>query len=140
MLSKKMISIFLILAMIASLSVNSLIAFAATYNSGFYTYIIKKDGTVEITDVDSNIAGEVQIPSVMDGKIVTSIGVSAFSWCSSLTSVTIPDGVTSIGNSAFEDCSSLTIVTIPDSVTSIGSYAVSGCSSLTSVTISDSDT
>lgn len=31
----------------------------------------------------------------------------AFDWCSSLTSITIPNSVTSIGNSAFRACSSL---------------------------------
>lgn len=54
---------------------------------------------------------------------------------SSLTSVTIPDGVTSIDRGAFSDYSKLTSVAIPNSVTSIGEYAFEGCKSLTSVTI-----
>ena len=71
---------------------------------------------------------------------VTSIGVKAFSDCTSLTSVVIPDSVTTIGDSAFSDCTSLTSVVIPDSVTSIGGSAFSGCTSLTSVVIPDSVT
>ncbi|MBR1962471.1 MAG: leucine-rich repeat protein [Alistipes sp.] len=80
------------------------------------------------------------LTSVTIGNGVTSIGECAFEKCASLTSVTIPDSVTSIGNYAFEDCTSLTSVTIPDSVTSIGNLAFYGCSSLTSVTIPDSVT
>ncbi|MBP5366571.1 MAG: leucine-rich repeat domain-containing protein [Bacteroidales bacterium] len=69
---------------------------------------------------------------------VTSIGSSAFSYCSGLTSVTIPNSVTSIGDGAFQFCSNLTSVTIPNSVTSIGEYAFDSCIGLTSVTIPNS--
>ena len=62
------------------------------------------------------------------------------SYCSSLTSITIPNSVTSIGDFAFYLCSSLTSVTIPNSVTSIKDNTFSGCSSLTSVTIPNSVT
>ena len=71
---------------------------------------------------------------------VTSIGDYAFYYCSSLTSVTIPNSVTYIAENAFENCSSLTSVTIPDKVTTIGSEAFYKCSSLTSVTIPNSVT
>ena len=70
----------------------------------------------------------------------TSIGDSAFEYCSGLTSVTIGNSVTSIGEDAFHGCSGLTSITIPDSVTSIGNNAFYDCSGLTSITIGNSVT
>ena len=71
---------------------------------------------------------------------VTSIGMSAFEYCSSLTSLTLSSGVTSLGMSAFEYCSSLTSLTLPSSVKEIGIYAFHGCSGLTSLTLPSSVT
>lgn len=56
-----------------------------------------------------------------------------FSHCTSLTEVTLPDGVSSINNIVFENCTSLASVTIPASVTSIGVNVFAGCSALTEV-------
>lgn len=56
---------------------------------------------------------------------------SLFNNCSSLTSVYIPDSVTEIGPGAFWECSALSSLSIPDGVTSIGDSAFHGCSSLT---------
>ena len=54
------------------------------------------------------------------------------------TSVIPDDGsVTSIGDIAFSSCSGLTSITIPDSVTSIGYNAFSGCTGLTSIVVED---
>ena len=71
---------------------------------------------------------------------LTHIGDYAFCNCSSLTSVTIGNSVTSIGDNAFYDCPSLTYITIPNSVTSIGDRAFAFCSSMTSITIPNSVT
>lgn len=65
---------------------------------------------------------------------VSTIGDSAFQYCSRLTSVNIPNSITSIENRTFGGCSSLDSVTIPNGVTNIGDFAFSG-SGVTSVTI-----
>ena len=82
------------------------------------------------------------IPTSLKSVTVTggNILYGAFSGCSGLTSVTIPDSVTSVGNYAFSSCIALTRVTIPNSVTSIGYNAFSGCTGLTSITIPNSVT
>ena len=89
-------------------------------------------------------SGSVTIPATVtyNGTTysVTSIGYSAFSSCSGLTSITIPNSVTSIGRYAFSSCSGLTSITIGNSVTHIGYNAFYKCSSLTSVTIGESVT
>ena len=62
--------------------------------------VIKKSG--------ASYRGEVVIPESVEHQgttyIVTSIGENAFTYCSGLTSVTIPNSVTSIGEEAFRDC------------------------------------
>ena len=105
---------------------------AETY--GDFEYGVLGDGTVEITNYNGS-AEKVDIPAEIDGKSVTRIGDSAFKYCTSLTSVTIPDSVTSIGSYAFYFCTNLRSVTIPDNVTEIYERAFYHCTSLKSVTI-----
>ena len=69
---------------------------------------------------------------------ITSIGNSAFSYCTGLTSITIPNSVTSIGDSAFQGCSDLVTITIGNSVTTIGNYAFGESRNLASIVIPNS--
>ena len=93
---------------------------------------------------DVKYSGDVTIAESVesDGKIypVLSISASAFTSCSGLTSVSIPNSVEAIGNNAFYNCTNLTTINIPNSITLIGKTAFYGCSSLTSIIIPSSVT
>ena len=58
---------------------------------------------------------------------------------SSITKVTVNNGITSIGDEAFSHCYNLENVTIPDSVTNIGYYAFGFCDSLIKITVDNSN-
>ena len=80
------------------------------------------------------------LTSITIPNSVTSIGDYAFSGCSGLTSMIVPNGITSISNGMFYGCSSLTNITIPNSITTIGDYAFRECVRLQSINMSSSVT
>lgn len=115
---------------------------------------------IEITNCNTDAEGNLELPSVIEGKRVSSIGKSAFLDCTGLTGITVPEsikiieesafknctglvniqlfeGLTEIGDSAFMDCTSLASALIPDSVASIGSAAFQGCKKMTDVKLPD---
>ena len=113
---------------------------------------IKNNIITGLTVDASSISGKLILPNG-----ITGIDASAFSGCSSLTSIEIPSSVTSIGSSAFYGCNGLVepivlkgkllrgividgIGIVPEEVTSIGDSAFSGCSGLTSIEIPSSVT
>ena len=122
-------------------------AFAYNFQSGGIYYDITGSNTVAVTYATgsyNSYSGSVTIPSTVNYNgthfTVTAIGNRAFSNCSNLTGVTIPNTVTSIGEYAFYYCQNLPSVTIPNGVETIGGYAFYNCSSLDSVTIPNSVT
>ena len=98
---------------------------------------LNKDGTYSVVGIGKCTDDEILISSSYENTPVTSIAASAFSYCSTLTSVEIQKGVTSIGEKAFESCHKLKKIVIPTGVTEIGSFAFSYCSVLESVDIPD---
>ena len=104
----------------------------------------KPTGELVIAEGTKGIAGAfsdcTSLTVVTIPNSVTNIGEYAFEFCTGLTSVTIPNSVTSIGDNAFKSCRGMTSVTIPNSVTSIGEAAFMDCSDLNSVTIPNSVT
>lgn len=91
-----------------------------------------------VSDLGKVFSGNKSITSFDELQYFTGlmiIGKNAFSNCTALTSVTIPNSVTSIDGFAFSRCSSLTSITVYNDVTSIGDGAFYGCIGLTSITI-----
>lgn len=69
------------------------------------------------------------------GTSIKNISTNAFYGCSSLASITIPDGVESIGDSAFESCELLSEINLPDSLTLIDDDAFFNCYALEYITL-----
>ena len=101
-----------------------------------YSNAIKKVTIGNCPSINNGLfKGKTSLTSLTLSNGVTSIGESAFSGCTSLTNVELPNALTSIGASAFTNCSSMSTLIIPDSVISIGNQAFSGCSGLNSILI-----
>lgn len=102
-MKKRILSLLLVLLMVVSLVPTAALAYKSDTDveyavTGGNIYFDKSTGT--ITDCDYRVT-EAVIPNEIEGVPVTSIGSEAFSQCSNLTNVEIPDSVTSVGNEAF---------------------------------------
>jgi len=116
--------------------------------TGFKTYnwVIEEWGNEEVTyngfvhskETILTEGNEVLIGVDLSNTSITSIGELSFGLCSSLTSITLPEGVTSLGEYCFVGCTSLTSITLPESVTSLGEGCFAECSSLASITLPES--
>lgn len=89
------------------------------------TYSAECDASSAITTSDITHRTEISGSSI--GSCVTTIGNGAYSGCTNLYRVNIPNTVTSIGNGVFSGCTSLMECGIPDSVKTIGNNAFNGC-------------
>ena len=81
------------------------------------------------------VAGDIAIPSTLDGLPVTKIGHKAFQGCTQVTSVEVPEGVVDIENMAFATNTSMRTFICAASVTNISSTAFDYCTNLTSIVL-----
>ncbi len=108
------------------------------YSTGL-AFTSNGDGTCAVSGIGTCTDLDVSIPKVSpDGDCVTSIGARAFSHCTNLTSMTLPDSVTSIDANAIYHCTALTSVTLPHCLETIGNEAFWGCSALGDIVFPDS--
>ena len=75
------------------------------------------------------------IPDTYKGLPVTSVYSCAFTGCTSIKRVKIPNSVVSIERSAFDYCSSLETIVIPESVTNIVDSPFEDCTSLKNIVV-----
>lgn len=95
---------------------------------------VSYDGeTYDVTTIAEKAFYYSTLSSVSIGDGVTSIGDFAFYSCPNLVDVAIGNGVTSIGTSAFHWCNALKTIIIGSSIATIGASAFCDCSSLEDV-------
>ena len=83
-----------------------------------------------------------RVPSSLKKVTITSGRVAswAFTGCTSIETIILPNGLAEIGERTFKDCSALKTIVIPESVETIGEFAFSGCTALKSIDIPKSVT
>ena len=92
---------------------------------------------IEITGYTGSDS-EVIIPSEINGLTVTKIGSEAFSGCTNITSITMPDTIVSVGFMAFLECSNLSTIKLSNKLETIGAFAFKWCSNLSDITLPES--
>ena len=139
---KKTLSVLLALVFIFSAS----LAVSASFDEdaegatvGVMGFITEDHKTCRLGGVASRdcVEGDIVIPATVNFSglelPVTVIDIYAFSGCSGMTGIKIPDSVRVIGRGAFQGCSALKSINIPSGVDDIGEYAFSGCNSLSDI-------
>ena len=96
-----------------------------------------EEGVMAITGYEGTNT-EIVIPSKINNIPVTRIHDHAFSSCTGITNITIPNTVDTIGLWAFDCCTGLRSVVLPNSVKKLDSFAFDCCSNLKSITLSNS--
>ena len=133
---KKLTSVILaVVMMLGILTIAPLTVSAATY--GDFEYTIKDDYTVEITRYVGSDS-DINIPDMIDGKKVTSIGDGAFENNKHIKNVKMTNNILSIGNGAYYNCQSLETIELSNALERIWIGSFGNCVSLKRIDLPDS--
>ena len=103
------------------------------YYSEGLVYSPNGDGACYVSDIGTCTDSIIIIPAKSpDGYQVTGIGDFAF-YSSNITGIVIPEGVTSIGMSAFNFCTALVEISLPSTLNTIAPSAFQSCRALESI-------
>ena len=104
------------------------IADGAFYRAWISTITIPQS----VTSIGDYAFSESELKNIYfeSNSLLTNIGSGAFSECTHLASIDIPEGVTSIGEAAFDRCESLSNVNIPGGVKNIYANTFYNCDEL----------
>lgn len=92
------------------------------YDYQDYQYSYTEDGSGIVIEKYNGTAENVEVPSKINGKQVTTIGL-AFYGNTTIKSVRLPEGITTIPMHAFYGCKKLEKIQVPSTVTEIGMHA-----------------
>ena len=134
---KKSLKIFfiLIVAIFVVWLFNEKVDAREVYNSDI-EYEENSDGEIVVYSTNYQVKN-VEIPSMIDGKVVTEIGEEAFFYDDKLETILLPNTIKKINSSAFHGCKSIKNINIPNSVEEIALNAFENCELLNSINIPD---
>ena len=101
---------------------------------------IKSIGGSAFSDIAAESAGPVGSGCDYEFPWTDRIPDNAFSGCTALAEIILPETVSVIGDYAFFNCGALAGIALPEGLTEIGASAFNGCKSLVRLTIPDSVT
>ena len=107
---------------------------AATWYNFDISYEENSDGTITVLASSKDVE-EVEIPMMIEDKVVTKIKSEGFKDCTKLEKITFPKTITGIGKSAFEGCTALSDIDIPEGISVIPEKCFMDCTSLKTVVI-----
>ena len=128
-LFKYMLSVYVVFC------IYSLAPLANAVYSDPYTF---DESTGTITDCETSVSGRLEVPSEINGHVVTTIGNQAFRQCYQLTEIVLPNTITRIDGWAFAYCEGLKSVTLPSSV-EYYSPSFFRCSNMMAINVSDAN-